>query len=85
MLTFSFLILEDFWVFLSFLSDRSVSIPSENVLKIQRSLGKEKKIPKSSVLSTQKKITYTEKLVGGMKFQKYDIFFANLSLIRMNV
>ena len=41
---------EDFWVFLSFLSDRSVfSTLWQNVLKILRSLGKERKTQKFSL------------------------------------
>ena len=43
-LTFSLLTSEDFWVFLSFLSDRSVFIPSDKCAeKILRLLGKSRK------------------------------------------
>ena len=54
LLTFSLLISEDFWVFLSFLSERNVLITSDNVLKILRSLGKERKTQKSSLISKEK-------------------------------
>ena len=48
LLTFSLLISEDFWVFLSFLSDRSVLYLPTNVLKALRSLGKSRRRQKPS-------------------------------------
>ena len=49
--TFSLLINEDFWVFLSFLSSRGVFIPSDKCAENMRSLGKESKSQKSSLIS----------------------------------
>ena len=62
-LTFSLLISEAFWVFLSFLSDRSVLHPPTNVVKILQSLGNLEKSQKSSLISKDK-VNKEEALFG---------------------
>ena len=55
LLTFSLLISEDFWVFLSFLSDRSAFVPSDKCAENTPIAGKREKNPeKSSLISKEK-------------------------------
>ena len=53
LLTFSLLISEDLGVFVSFSAIAAFLFPLANVLKILRSLGEERKIPKSSLISKE--------------------------------
>ena len=54
LLTFSLLISEDFWVFLPFLSDRSVFVASDECAESTATAGKIKKYQKSSLIREEK-------------------------------
>ena len=53
LLTFSLLISEAFWAFLSFPNDRSVFVPSDTCAEMLRSLGNSRESQKSSLISKE--------------------------------